>query len=171
MIGEAGGKATVDLIDAVPTAEMQIKNNSMRLSVIRPCWRSWCGTPYANKVPGSKEADFAARFEQIKGGVFLQAFNSLRGGGQITESEGSKATAALLRAQYAQRKLSSKRRFRSILATSRPDLSVCRRSRTFAPAMCLLLRPLRQPHNQQEIPLRCPVVRPPSTGEVTVPGG
>jgi len=102
VIGEAGGKATVDLIDAVPTAEMQIKQLEALVSHPGLAGAVGMGLPYANKVPGSKEADFAARFEQIKGGVFLQAFNSLRGGGQITESEGSKATAALLRAQYAQ---------------------------------------------------------------------
>ena len=102
VIGEAGGKATVDLIDAVPTAEMQIKQLDALVSHPGLAGAVGVGLPYANKVPGSKEADFAARFEQIKGGVFLQAFNSLRGGGQITESEGSKATAALLRAQYAQ---------------------------------------------------------------------
>ena len=102
VIGEAGGKATVDLIDAVPTAEMQIKQLDALVNHPGLAGAVGVGLPYANKVPGSKEADFAARFEQIKGGVFLQAFNSLRGGGQITESEGSKATAALLRAQYAQ---------------------------------------------------------------------
>lgn len=102
VIGEAGGKATVDLIDAVPTAEMQIKQLDALVSHPGLAGAVGVGLPYANKVPGSKEADFAARFEQVKGGVFLQAFNSLRGGGQITESEGSKATAALLRAQYAQ---------------------------------------------------------------------
>ena len=102
VIGEASGKATVDLIDAVPTAEMQIKQLDALVNHPGLAGAVGVGLPYANKVPGSKEADFAARFEQIKGGVFLQAFNSLRGGGQITESEGSKATAALLRAQYAQ---------------------------------------------------------------------
>lgn len=112
VIGEAGGKATVDLIDAVPTAEMQIKQLDALVSHPGLAGAVGVGLPYANKVPGSKEADFAARFEQIKGGVFLQAFNSLRGGGQITESEGSKATAALLRAQYAQSEVEFKEAIR-----------------------------------------------------------
>lgn len=102
VIGEAGGKATIDLIDAVPTAEMQIKQLESLIAHPGLAGAVGVGLPYASKVPGSKEADFAARFEQIKGGVFLQAFNGLRGGGQITDAEGSKATAALLRAQYAQ---------------------------------------------------------------------
>ena len=35
-----------------------------------------------------------SRLDQIQGGTFLQAYNDLRGGGQITEKEGEKATAA-----------------------------------------------------------------------------
>lgn len=35
-----------------------------------------------------------SRLDQIQGATFLQAYNDLRGGGQITEAEGSKATAA-----------------------------------------------------------------------------
>lgn len=40
-----------------------------------------------------------SRIDQIQGKTFLAAFNSLRGGGQITEAEGSKATIALNRMQ------------------------------------------------------------------------
>lgn len=43
---------------------------------------------------GSNEAGFKSRLEQLKGGVFLQAFQGLKGGGQITEIEGTKGTAA-----------------------------------------------------------------------------
>jgi hypothetical protein len=53
-------------------------------------------------VPGTKQADFRAALAQLKGGVFLQAYNTLKGGGAITEVEGAKATDALLRAQTAQ---------------------------------------------------------------------
>lgn len=35
-----------------------------------------------------------SKLDQILGGTFLQAYNDLRGGGQITEKEGEKATAA-----------------------------------------------------------------------------
>ena len=45
-----------------------------------------------------KEAiDFDIRLDQIKGRQFMQAFDTLRGGGQITEKEGEKATAAISR--------------------------------------------------------------------------
>jgi hypothetical protein len=46
---------------------------------------------------GSEEADFQARLDQIGGQQFLQAFESLKGGGQITETEGRKATEAMSR--------------------------------------------------------------------------
>lgn len=40
--------------------------------------------------------------DQLKGQAFLQAFESLKGGGQITEVEGQKATNAILRLQQYQ---------------------------------------------------------------------
>jgi hypothetical protein len=48
-------------------------------------------------VPGTKQADFVNRFEQLQGDAFLQAFESLKGGGQITEIEGNKAQQAINR--------------------------------------------------------------------------
>jgi hypothetical protein len=53
-------------------------------------------------VPGTDAADFQSRFDQIKGGAFLQAFETLKGGGQITNVEGEKGTLALNRMQLAQ---------------------------------------------------------------------
>lgn len=53
------------------------------------------GTPFM----GTVEADFEARLSQIGGMQFLQAFQSLKGGGQITEAEGNKATEAMSRLQ------------------------------------------------------------------------
>ncbi len=41
--------------------------------------------------------DALARFDQLKGRAFLQAYTTLRGGGQITEVEGKKAEDALAR--------------------------------------------------------------------------
>ena len=43
---------------------------------------------------GSNEAGFKSRLDQLKGSAFLQAFQGLKGGGQITEIEGAKGTAA-----------------------------------------------------------------------------
>lgn len=53
-------------------------------------------------IPGTDAADFNAVLDQIKGQAFLQAFESLKGGGQITEVEGTKATQAIARLERAQ---------------------------------------------------------------------
>ena len=53
-------------------------------------------------IAGTKEADFKALLDQVQGGAFLQAFESLKGGGQITQVEGEKATQAIVRAQQSQ---------------------------------------------------------------------
>jgi len=49
------------------------------------------------KVPGTSPADFQVLLDQIGGQQFLQAFETLKGGGQITEVEGRKATDAMAR--------------------------------------------------------------------------
>lgn len=54
-------------------------------------------------IPGSTQKGFVTLVDQAKGQAFLEAFNSLRGGGQITEAEGRKATDALARLDRAQR--------------------------------------------------------------------
>ena len=58
--------------------------------------------PLGKYIPGSDISDFRARFDQIKGQSFLQAFETLKGAGQITEVEGAKATSALNRMNLAQ---------------------------------------------------------------------
>jgi len=55
------------------------------------------GFGIAGYLPATDTTNFKERLEQIKGETFLQAFNTLKGGGQITEAEGAKATAALNR--------------------------------------------------------------------------
>jgi hypothetical protein len=50
-------------------------------------------------IPGTKQADALAVWDQVQGKAFLEAFGSLKGGGQITEKEGEKATAAITRLQ------------------------------------------------------------------------
>ena len=48
-------------------------------------------------VPGSPWADANALLDQIRGKTFLEAFQTLKGGGQITELEGTKAEQAIAR--------------------------------------------------------------------------
>lgn len=58
-------------------------------------------TAWVPPVPGTAQADFINRFDQIKGQAFLQAFENLKGGGQITEVEGRTATQAINRMNRA----------------------------------------------------------------------
>jgi hypothetical protein len=46
-------------------------------------------------IAGSNAAGAKALFDQVKGQQFLQAFENLKGGGQISEKEGESATKAL----------------------------------------------------------------------------
>ena len=47
------------------------------------------------KVPNTEARDWQSKYNQLKGQAFLSAFNSLRGGGAITDTEGAKATQAM----------------------------------------------------------------------------
>lgn len=62
---------------------------------------TWTGE-YQAKIPSSQAADFKTYHDQVKGTAFLEAFESLKGGGQITQIEGEKATAAITRMERAQ---------------------------------------------------------------------
>lgn len=55
-------------------------------------------------MPGTSQADADALAQQIQGKTFLEAYNSLKGGGQITEVEGKKAEDAIARLQRHQSK-------------------------------------------------------------------
>lgn len=55
-------------------------------------------------IPNSPQAGTVARIEQLQGAAFLQAFEALKGGGQITEVEGRKATDAIARLSRVQNK-------------------------------------------------------------------
>lgn len=55
-----------------------------------------------NYIPGTNARDFRVVADQLGGAAFLQAFESLKGGGAITEVEGKKATDAIARLNRAQ---------------------------------------------------------------------
>lgn len=58
--------------------------------------------PYFGAIPGTQAADVQAKIDQLKGKNFLQAFQSLKGGGAITEREGAAAENAIARMNQAQ---------------------------------------------------------------------
>lgn len=55
-----------------------------------------------NYIPGTDATNFRVLMDQVKGGVFLDAYKDLKGGGAITEVEGAKAEAAKARINRAQ---------------------------------------------------------------------
>lgn len=56
------------------------------------------------RVPARTQSQYnlMAKMDQLRGAAFLQAFQNLKGGGQITEKEGEKAEAAIARLQRTQ---------------------------------------------------------------------
>jgi hypothetical protein len=64
------------------------------------------GGLFAPGIPGISGGqagkDLSVKIDQLKGQTFLQAFESLKGAGQITEVEGQKATEAMARLNTAQ---------------------------------------------------------------------
>ncbi|MET4023048.1 hypothetical protein [Bradyrhizobium sp. S3.2.12] len=55
-----------------------------------------------NWTLGDKGREALARYDQLKGAAFLQAYGLLRGGGAITDIEGKKAEQAMARLDRAQ---------------------------------------------------------------------
>lgn len=115
----AEGKALAEAKMNLPKAEEAANN---MLSTIDSLEKD----PYLDNMVGSVEgqilpnvtsdaARVQSKMDQIGGQSFLQAFNMLRGGGQITEVEGQKATQAMARLNTAQ----SEKDYRAALAELR----------------------------------------------------
>lgn len=100
-IGEFEGKAITDL----PRIEQQTNDALDLVSKLgkHPGLSQAVGLSSTLPIiPGTQAADFMAVLDQIHGANFLQAYNQLRGGGQITEIEGKKAENAIARLQRSQ---------------------------------------------------------------------
>jgi hypothetical protein len=81
--------------------------------VVGATWR-----PGLRFVPGTDAADFQSKLDQVKGGAFLQAYETLKGGGSITNIEGEKGTSALNRMSTAQSEkefVTAAREFQSVV--------------------------------------------------------
>lgn len=71
-------------------------------------------------LPGTDAASFDIALKQLKGKQFLEAFETLKGGGQITQIEGEKATQAMSRMEKAnteQEFVKASREFQDIIRT------------------------------------------------------
>lgn len=105
-VQEAVGKQTGADITQGPAAIQTAEQTTQLVDSLlqHPALRMGTGgtSLLLNRIPGTQTYDFAQRVEQLQGRAFLQAFESLKGGGQITEVEGRKATQAIARLSTAQ---------------------------------------------------------------------
>lgn len=101
VVGEETGKAQVALPNVLANSEQILKTldgiekhpgKSVSLGM----------GSLAPTIPGTKQADFRANLDQLNGQTFLQAYQTLKGGGAITDIEGAKGSNALARMQTAQ---------------------------------------------------------------------
>lgn len=101
VIGKDAAQRILDLPRTLATSDNMIASidgilNDPALDVSTG-WLSWM-----QGVPGTDQYRFGQRALQLQGQAFLQAFESLKGGGQITEIEGAKAEQAVGRLSTAQ---------------------------------------------------------------------
>jgi hypothetical protein len=102
-VAETQAMAKQELPKAIETADYTIKLLDELKS--HPGLKIAVGTSSilnADKIPGTDASDFKTRLDQLQGQQFLNAYNVLKGGGQITEVEGKKATEAMARLSTAQ---------------------------------------------------------------------
>lgn len=94
-IGSARGKAAFD----IPRVEEMSRRLTQQINDVESDPNLDGVTGWQAKFPTvfSKSIDVEQKISQLGGGAFLQAFEALKGGGQITEIEGEKATNALAR--------------------------------------------------------------------------
>lgn len=87
--------------EALPKIESSAENTLATLKDVltHPGFTDVIGVPNVItgiwSPPGTDARNFKSKYEQLKGQQFLEAFNSLRGGGSITEVEGLKAEQAI----------------------------------------------------------------------------
>lgn len=121
--GEAAAQSRIDLPKIEAEAEYSLKLIDDMLK--DPGLSGVVGVPSIQgllRLPGTKEAGFRARLDQLRGKQFLQAFETLKGGGQITQVEGEKAEKAIARMDAAQSEadfIAAATEFQDIIRTGR----------------------------------------------------
>lgn len=102
MIGDArlNDKGEIVYQKYDPTSKKYVEGKTPHAGFENYVGATWL--PGMRFIEGSDAASFEPLYKAIKGQAFLQAFERLKGGGQITEVEGQKATEALLKLDKAQ---------------------------------------------------------------------
>jgi hypothetical protein len=96
--GDVAGKARAQGIVDAPKEAMTAQQAIATIdeAIAHPGLKKAVGVgSYIPWTRGSEAADYGLIVDKIKGQAFLQAFQSLKGGGAITEIEGQKATQAI----------------------------------------------------------------------------
>lgn len=128
MAGEAGAEAQINLPQTIATADQTL--GIVQDIIDHPGLPGAVGAKNAaslfgvldEPIAGTPSADFVARLKQLEGKQFLQAFESLKGGGQITEMEGKRATdaiAAMQRSQSEEQFRKSAREFMDVVRAAK----------------------------------------------------
>jgi hypothetical protein len=99
-------KEGIRLIDEMVGKAPVVENGKVieKGTAPHPGFKNYVGAalvPGMRFVEGSDTASFEVRQKQIEGKAFLEAFQTLKGGGAITEKEGEKGTAAIMRMNKA----------------------------------------------------------------------
>jgi hypothetical protein len=95
-VGSAQGKERASAPKALETASRML--GQIDAAINHPGLYLGTGvTALSQNIPSTAMRDFRARIAELTGGTFLQAYESLKGTGQITEVEGKKATDAISR--------------------------------------------------------------------------
>lgn len=98
--GASDGFGDVERIDPTSTGAMV---DSITNILNDPALENATGMlEWTQAIPGTPMYRFGTRVKQLQGQAFLQAFEALKGGGQITEVEGQKATEAIGRLDSGQ---------------------------------------------------------------------
>ena len=104
------GKGQGEIAFELPKAELAVQSDIQKIDeVIKhkgldAGTGTWQGSSVGSSIMpliNSDVADFQRRVEQIRGGAFLQAYQTLKGGGAIANAEGTKAEMAIARLNTA----------------------------------------------------------------------
>jgi GH24 family phage-related lysozyme (muramidase) len=107
-LGTAAGKATGAARAGLGAAEdkANLALSTVKRALAHKGLNAAVGAIQGRYIPdairGPEVTDYLAIHQQIKGQVFSQAFETLKGGGSITQAEGEAATAAIARLDRAQ---------------------------------------------------------------------
>lgn len=117
---------SANLPSAIATAEQGIQNIEA-LESDPNLWAAVGPLGMLPAVPGTSQAAVVSRIEQLQGGAFLNAYNSLKGGGAISEVEGKKAEQAIARLNRAQTETDFRQALKDLKEVIREGTNVARR--------------------------------------------